>query len=393
MEVGTALNKEEKRGLISFLLLYTLSATFLMLIISLLYYNKELVAIQDHCSIQMRNAALMVKQELMQAEMEHTSYTFNPPENELRIGLFDANGTQLHSNLQTKTVLLSQEAYKSATHEYHVDYLPTPIQNISYIVIENAQGIKDKLNLLILIGVTFGVALVFIAFIGYLLSKMLLNPIKKRMEHLNHFIKDSAHEINTPVSALMMSVASLRNHSGIPARTLNHISISAKRIFEIYNSLSFIAFRDHEKTLDETFDIALIVHEGVKFFEELAQLKGNTFTCKLEQTYVFMDKDRAKKLIFNLLSNAIKYSYANTPISIELSNRIVHVSNEGEGISPSDISKIFERYTRKNTTTGGFGIGLNIVQTICQIYGIKIEVSSTPHVSTTFSLSFPPLKD
>lgn len=387
--MGTVLNKNEKRGLISFLLLYTLSATFLMVIIGFLYYNKELVSIQDHCSIQMRNATLMVKQDIMQAEMEHEAYRFNPAKGVLKIGLFDSNGTLLHSNLESTNVLLSKEAYRSTTHEYHVEHFATPRLGISYIVVENTQGIKDKLNLLVLIATTFFIALLFIAFIGYLLSKILLNPIKKRMEHLNNFIKDSAHEINTPVSALMMSVSTLRNHTNIPPRTLNHISISAKRIFEIYNSLSFIAFYDHEKALDESFDLALIVHEGVKFFEEFATMKGNSFACKLEQTMVFMDKGRAKKLVNNLLSNAIKYSYASTVITVELSNRVLHVRNEGEGIEPCDCEKIFERYTRKNTTTGGFGIGLSIVKTICDMYGITINVDSTPNASTTFCLRFP----
>lgn len=392
MEVGTALNNNEKRALISFLLLYTLSATFLMVIIGILYYNKELVSIQDKCSIEMRNAALMVKQSLMQAEMEHTPYVFNPPQSMLRIGLFDANASIVHSNLESSKVLLSQEAYKSATHEYHIERLSHSIQNIDYIVVENSQGAKDKFELFVLVATTFCIALLFVACIGYFLSRLLLSPIKKRMEHLNNFIKDSAHEINTPVSALMMSVTTLRNHPEMPTRTLNHISVSAKRIFDIYNSLSFLAFNDHDKVMDEVFDIATTVHEGVKFFEELAAIKGNSFTCKLEQTPVLMDKARAQKLINNLLSNAIKYSYPKTPIVVELENYVFRITNQGDGIAQEDIPFIFARYERKSTLTGGFGIGLDIVKTICSAYGIEVTVESISHQTTSFKLHFPSLK-
>jgi len=389
--VGIVLNPREKRALIGFLLLYTLSAFLLMGIIGFLYYTKELVLLEEQCTMEMRNAAMMLKDDLMKAQLDPQSiYRFTPPQKEgLRAGLFDANGDLLYSNLESKHVLLSKEAYKSATHEYHIDHLDTPRMGISYIVIETREGEEMQRALIRLIILTLFFSTLFIAFIGYLLSRMLLQPIRNRMEELNRFIKDSAHEINTPISALMMSLSTLRSIPQIPSRTRNHITISAKRIFEIYNSLSFIAFHEHEQALDEHFDLAQSVHEGVKFFEELAALKGNTFTCKLEQTMVFMDKARAQKLINNLLSNAIKYSDTNTAIDIALESKTLHVSNQGEGISKENQAKIFERYVRKSKQEGGFGIGLNIVQTVCEMYRIRIEVDSTPHQSTTFRLRFP----
>jgi len=390
VEVGTALNLHERKALQTFLVLYTSSALFLMSIIAFLYYSKESVAIQDQCSIQMRFAASTVKEALMHAEMEKKPYHITLPNPALHVGLFDAKGALIESNLENQRVILTQSAYQSATHEYHVEHLPHPIAGVNYIVIENAEGKKEKETLIILVLTTLAASSIFIAFIGYLLSRMLLKPIKERMAHLNDFIKDSAHEINTPVSALMMSVASLKNYEGIPKRTLQHISISAKRIFEIYNSLSFLAFNDRDLVVDEPFDISVTIHESVKFFEEIAALKENTFTCKLEQTPVFMDKSRAQKLINNLVSNAIKYSYPKTVISIELLERTLCVRDEGEGIKEGDLEAIFRRYERRNKTEGGFGIGLDIVQTLCKTYGLHLTVTSTPKESTAFCVYFPP---
>lgn len=122
-----------------------------------------------------------------------------------------------------------------------------------------------------------------------------------------------------------------------------------------------------------------------------ATLKENSFTCKLEQTTVFMDKSRAQKLINNLISNAIKYSYPQTVVAIELVERTLCVRNEGEGIKEEDLEAIFRRYERRSKTEGGFGIGLDIVQTLCQTYGLHLSVTSTPKESTAFSISFPPL--
>ena len=52
---------------------------------------------------------------------------------------------------------------------------------------------------------------IFIGFIGYLLSKILLKPVRQRIESMDKFIKDSAHELNTPISVLMTSVSMLKN--------------------------------------------------------------------------------------------------------------------------------------------------------------------------------------
>ena len=388
-EAGIILNSDERRALIGFLATYILSAAVLMIVIAVLYYNKEMTALQDRCSIEMQNAALMVKQDLMKAEMEKTPYVFDTHSKELKIGLFDESGNAIYSSLEGEKVLLSKIAYKNNKHEYHIDRMKHPVLNVSYVVVENSQGYRDRVRLLLLISFTILASSIFIGFVGYFLSRWLLRPVKARMQHLNNFIKDSSHELNTPISALMMSVSALKQGKEVNPRVINHISISTKLISEIYNSLSFLAFNDRDEVLDETFDLAELVQESVAFFEEIANSKKMSFTCKLEQTMVFMDKNRAKKLVHNLLSNAVKYGYRNTVIQIELCDRELKVSDEGIGIAEDDMENIFTRYQRVSEEVGGFGIGLDIVKKICEIYDIKISVDSLLKKGTTFTLLFP----
>ena len=384
------MNKEEKRALIGFLGIYTLSAFVLISIIAFLYYNRGIVSISDKCSIQMRNASLMAEKELMQAEMNKQIYKFTPPKNgRLRLGLFDKNGKVLYSNLKDNKIFFANKAYKNNRHEYHVHKLDTPILGVSYIVAENDGSKSEKIKLITIILTTMFASVVFILFVGYLLSKVLLKPIRDRIKKLNRFIRDSSHELNTPVSALIMSTSSIKNSKELNPRVLNHISVSAKLISQIYNTLSFVAFNDIDDRYDEKFDLKELIEESVRFFDEIVKSRGNTIECSLQNTPVFLDKTRIQKVINNLLSNALKYSFQKSKIEVILKDYTLCIINEGEGINEDDQKAIFKRFERRSKSEGGFGIGLDIVQSVCNEYNIKIEVESIPNKKTTFFLIFP----
>lgn len=387
--MGITLNSEEKKALISFLAIYIFSAMILISIIGVLYYKKEIVSIEDKCSIEMINVAMLVEKDLMNAYMENKEYKFSSPLANFNIGLFNENAEEIYSNLETKKVYFSNVAYKNNTHEYHIDKLKMPIFDVKYIVVEGDEGAKAKFQLTLLIGLVALVSIIFIGFVGYFLSRLLIAPIQARVEKLNCFIKDSAHDINTPVSALMMSVSSLRGKQTIEPRVLNHISISAKLISQIYNSLSFLAFNDKDEIINEEFDLAELVKESVRFFDEIAAIRGNKIICDLEKTLITMDRSRIQKMINNLISNALKYSYANTTVKIVLKKRVFSIEDEGIGIAPEDKKAIFNRYERKSKEVGGFGIGLDIVKSVCHTYNIDIDIDSKITRGTIFYLKFP----
>ncbi len=383
------MNSEERKALVSFLAIYIFSAMILVSIIGVFYYNKEIVSIDNQCSIEMASKAMWIEKELMQAQMKHEEYKFNVNSKTLSIGLFDKDGNILHSNLDSDKVYLSKKAYKNNIHEYHINKLDTPLLNVSYIVIEGSEGAKEKFKLIVLIGLVVLASLVFIGFTGYFLSKLLIAPIKERIEKLNCFIKDSAHDINTPVSALMMSVSSLKAKENVDKRVVNHISISAKLISQIYNSLSFIAFNEKDEVINEEFDLSDLIRESVRFFDEIAGVRDNIIHCELESTKVNMDRSRIQKVINNLISNALKYSYPKTDVKISLKNKTFSIEDKGIGIAKDDQKAIFDRYERKSKEIGGFGIGLDIVKTVCYTYGIDIKLESKLQEGTTFYLKFP----
>ena len=93
-------------------------------------------------------------------------------------------------------------------------------------------------------------------------------------------------------------------------------------------------------------------------------------------------------LINNLLGNAIKYSHPNSTITIKLSEKEFIIEDKGIGIAKEKLNSIFKRFERANSYAGGFGVGLNIVDSIVKEYGFKVAINSIEGVGTTIIVSF-----
>jgi two-component system OmpR family sensor kinase len=127
----------------------------------------------------------------------------------------------------------------------------------------------------------------------------------------------------------------------------------------------------------------------VEYVKELINSKRLHITLDLDTTQVFMTKTSACRLIDNLLSNAIKYSDVGDSIFITLKKNVLKVRDTGIGIDKKVQDDIFKRYHRENDERGGFGIGLNIVLSICKQYNIKLDLESKQGEGSTFILTFP----
>ena len=382
------MNPNEKRALYSFLTIYTLSALVLMGIIALLYYNKAVHETKTACKKDLQSTILSVEMDLRKACMYDQNFTFDPAQYKLHVGLFDASQKPLASNLLFHDINFTKMSDIKPNRVQMVKKLQQPLLNIRYIVAEDVRIPAQLHSLKILIALTMLISLLFVALIGYFLSRLLLRPVKERVAELNRFIKDATHEINTPVTALLMSVSALKKKGSHEEKLLRHISISAKQISNIYNTLSHISFAEHKKEKIVYFDLKKEILKNVTFFKEIASAKKITIQTDLHSTYITMDKESASKLINNLLSNAIKYSFSNTTITVTLKEGKLSVKDEGIGINKADQKKILKRYSRIGTLGGGFGIGLDIVNTICQKYGILLHIDSKEKAGATFTLDF-----
>lgn len=383
------MNRDEKKALISFLTIYVVSAILLIGVILYIYYKNETKMLEESCTMELHNASMHIKNEIINKYMKNQKFNPNKLENiNIKYGLFNKDKKVIFSYLDKNfEVDFSKDSYVNEFYNYFITTLDEENIPIKYIVLETCQEVQNKNKLQIFILVILFLSAIFIGFIGYLLSKILLNPVRQRVEALDKFIKDSAHELNTPISVLMTSVSMLKNGKN-PQKMMKYILSSSKQISQIYNDIHFSAFNELNEDVFEEFNLKDLVGESIEFFNDISITKDITINSDLEDCFIKMDRTKTQKIVNNLLSNAIKYSKKDSVIEVSLEKNILKVKDFGIGISKEEQKEIFKRYKRGNNTEGGFGIGLDIVKRVCDEYNLSLELKSFVDKESTFSIDF-----
>src|SRR5690606_34127540 len=108
-----------------------------------------------------------------------------------------------------------------------------------------------------------------------------------------------------------------------------------------------------------------------------------------------MDPEQIERVVTNLLRNALQHAPGSTPIRVTVRSGaggpVVSVADEGPGIAPEALGRLFERYQRLAPRAGGdgHGLGLYISRLIVEAHGGRIWVESEPGKGSTFSFSLP----
>lgn len=383
------MNKDEKKALISFLAIYIVSTILLLGVILYIYYKNETKMLEQSCSMQLHSTSMQIKNEIINKYMKNQK--FNPAKLDnvnIKYALFDTHKKVIFSYLDEKfTIDFSKSSYQNEFYNYFITTLDEENIPIKYIVLETCQEVQSKSKLQIFILVILFLSSIFIGFIGYLLSKILLKPVRQRVESMDKFIKDSAHELNTPISVLMTSVSMLKNGKN-PQKMMKYILSSSKQISQIYNDIHFSAFNELNEDVFEKFNLKDLISESVEFFNDISITKNIVINSELEDCFIKMDRTKTQKIVNNLLSNAIKYSKKDSTIEVILKDNILKVTDFGIGISIDEQKEIFKRYKRGNNIEGGFGIGLDIVKRVCDEYNLDLTLKSQIDKGTTFCIDF-----
>ena len=383
------MNRDERKALISFLSIYIVSTIFLLGVILYIYYKNETKMLEETCSMELNNASMHIKTEIMNKYMKKQEFNASKLTNEnIKYGLFDKDKKVIFSYLDENFEIdFDKLTHKNELYNYFITTLDDVDIPIKYIVIETCQEVQDKNKLKIFILIILVLSSIFIGCIGYLLSKILLKPVRQRVDSMDKFIKDSAHELNTPISVLMTSVSMLRNGKN-PQKMMKYILSSSKQISQIYNDIHFSAFNEINGDVFEEFNLKELVSESAEYFNDISITKNIVINSNLENCFIKMDKTKTQKLVNNLISNAIKYSNKDSIIEVSLINNILSVKDFGIGITPEEQKEIFKRYKRGNNNEGGFGIGLDIVKRICEEYLLPLNVESKIKEGAVFTIDF-----
>jgi two-component system OmpR family sensor kinase len=215
---------------------------------------------------------------------------------------------------------------------------------------------------------------------------MILKPIQNERMKFDKLIKDSTHELNTPITAILMSIDRHKKEN-IDEKILSRVQISAKRVQKIYSDLTYLLM-DNKNQEAKQLNLKNIIENELTLYEYLASKKSLTIHKELEDTFFIIDEVSAQRLFSNLISNAIKYNRHGGKIELKLIANEFIISDNGVGIKKELQDKIFERFYRANEYEGGFGIGLDIVKRVCSRYNINIKISSKESEMTSIKLKF-----
>lgn len=381
------LTVSEKSTFFRFLALYLGSSFILMLIITFFYFENEKKLYFDLIKSNMENTVSKISSKIIFAHM--TGSELNTKDillsNEYKISFYNKEKKIIFGNLEDKIDFTKKIMQHDEKHFILIDTSTLGHLGVYYIAIEENLFFKKIKKLKVDITLFFLLIYSFIALIGYYLAKMFLKPIRKERKRLNDFIRDTTHELNTPISAILMSSESTE----LSEKQIERIRLSATRVSEIYKDLTYIFLQNKdERTKVSLVKLDEVIMEQLKYFEALALKKKIKINSSLEKFEFNINKDDFIRLVNNLISNAIKYNKISGEINISLCNRELIIVDTGMGIEKKKIKDIYKRYYRATSEQGGFGIGLNIVSHVCKKYNIKIDVYSNEKKGTKFILKF-----
>ncbi len=232
-----------------------------------------------------------------------------------------------------------------------------------------------------------------------------LEDISREMEidrMKTEFISTVSHELRTPLTAIKGYVdLILEGEAGKINETqkdfLELVAHSSDRLTALINDLLDVERIESGRAVmkQELVDVNGIIRDVTHTFEKEITKKGLTLQTNIpmEVPVVIGDRERIEQVLANLVNNAIKYNrpsgYIKVMMGVEGKFVRIDVIDGGIGISEENQLKLFSRFFRVDTSTGGSGLGLSIVESIIKKMGGRIRVKSRQGVGSTFAVLLP----
>ena len=388
---GIDLTKSETRTLLGFSLLYSFLVLVILGVVSFLYYGfqKDLM-LQDKRQI-LQNYSNDLIFRLKDLHIDIDKNDIYPRDERFESAIFDSSKKNIFSTLKSSNIDFKEVIYLSGNYIHFINEPESYYLGSKYVIIEIPDdGIWFE-QIRYKIAIYFLLAFIFMMFIGYFILRQVLKPMRDALHLLDRFIKDTTHELNTPVTAIITNIEMIEKDDLDEKllKKINRIEIGAKTISNIYEDLTFITLNNQIISNNENINLSTVLTQRIEYFNSLAIMKKINFDLDIQENiFIFCDMKKITKLIDNLISNAIKYNKIGGFIKVNLKDNILSIEDSGKGIAKEHLKSLFERYSRFDKSVGGFGIGLNIVSLIAKEYDLKIDIKSEVSIGTTVEIKW-----
>jgi two-component system phosphate regulon sensor histidine kinase PhoR len=232
-----------------------------------------------------------------------------------------------------------------------------------------------------------------------------ISQLKQADEIRRDFVANVSHELRTPLSIFHGNLETLLEGGDLDETETRHIYDVLKRHSDrlnlLVNDLLSLARLESKEANLQLSEINLrdFLEEVTRDWAKPLAAKNLRLELQVPENFPVLraDERRLEEVVHNLLDNAVNYSHPNSGILIQGSapdqEIVLSVSDQGVGIAPTDLPRIFERFYRadraRSRELGGTGLGLSIVKHIAQLHGGRVEAESTLGRGTTIRVILP----
>jgi signal transduction histidine kinase len=218
-----------------------------------------------------------------------------------------------------------------------------------------------------------------------------LDRLDSAVKANERFVADAAHELRSPLTGIRLALEI--ESSNKPASLLNDALVEVDRATHLVDDLLLLADRATSKAKRQAIDLDDVVREEVARFR--VRHPNVVLDHSLQAARVMADRESIRRVIANLLDNAAFYGRGQVRIALEVSGSStqVHVDDDGPGIAPNDRARVFERFTRLDSSrarsTGGSGLGLAIAKEIADDHQATLSIADSALGGARFTLALP----
>jgi two-component system phosphate regulon sensor histidine kinase PhoR len=228
--------------------------------------------------------------------------------------------------------------------------------------------------------------------------------LEAQLEQQERWVSDVAHELKTPLTALLLVGDSLAAQvSPQNERLVERLQRELLRLQELVGDL--LELSRLENTLPgrglrlENLELGQLVLQVWGSLRPLADQRHISLSLHRNgDLQIEADSSRLHRALLNLIDNALRYSPDGEPLAVTLSSRggwcQVSVRDRGPGLSEQDLEHLFERFyrgdpSRVRSQRSGSGLGLSIVQQIAVTHGGRVQASNHPEGGAQLDLILP----
>jgi len=223
-----------------------------------------------------------------------------------------------------------------------------------------------------------------------LASNRAIRPFVENVERQQQFIANASHEIKTPLAVLSANT-DLLAMMGTEAKFVDSNKRQIKRLNSLVEQMLILSRYDEGEAAATKEEVDLVAVTKAIVEEILPVLNEKELQVEFTgeaQTIITTNKSAMTELIRILLDNAMKYTVGEPVITVEAKRNQLAIGNETEPMTKEQVSQIFDRFYRvdssRNRTTGGSGLGLSIAQKIAETNNVQLTAELTSETQIRF---------